>query len=226
VTLDEIKRSIKSGEIKSDTVVIEKGSLTPTSGGLIPYTVFHGWNIASSYECDESWGRSNLELFEYIEKQNFDDKQLEETLASIQTEDHHWNWFKKSVGTTGEDYKWFYLYAEGKPQAACLIYHPKDSALENSNIFYVEFLAVAPWNRSCLVRERKYLGVGSVLLKTALSFSVNNLGLSPGFSLHSLPQASNYYLKLKMVNVENRNKDALLYFELSQLEAKKLLGAT
>jgi len=36
VTLDEIKRSIKSGEIKSDTVVIEKGSLTPTSGGLIP----------------------------------------------------------------------------------------------------------------------------------------------------------------------------------------------
>jgi len=29
-----------------------------------------------------------------------------------------------------------------------------------------------------------------------------------------------------MVNVENRNKDALLYFELSQLEAKKLLGAT
>ena len=224
MTLDDVKQLIKDGRIKSDTAVIDEGALTLTKGGTSPYKVYHGWDIASSLECDERWGRSNLELFEYIEQQNFDDSKLEEVLASVQTEDHHWNWFKKSVGTTGDEYEWFYLYAGSEPQAACLIYHPKDSALGNSNIFYVEFLAVAPWNRSCLVRERKYLGVGSALLKTALSFSVNKLGLSPGFSLHSLPQASGYYSKLKMVNIENRNKDTLLYFELPQLEANKLLG--
>jgi hypothetical protein len=169
-------------------------------------------------------GAQNIELFEHIENQGFDENRLEEVLASIQTGDHHWNWVAKSVNTARDEYEWFYLYADGEPQAACLIYHPKDSALERSNIFYVEFLAVAPWNRSCLVRERKYLGVGSSLLRAALNFSIDKLGLSPGFSLHSLPQASGYYAKLNMVNIEDRNKGPLLYFELPQVEANKFLG--
>ena len=181
MTLDEIKHLIKSGQIQSDTVTIEEGMLSLVSGEENHYKVFHGWNIAASLECDEKWGRSNLELFEHIQQQNFDDDKLAEILNSIQTEDHHWDWFKKSVGTTGDEYEWFYLYADNEPQAACLIYHPKDSALGNSNIFYVEFLAVAPWNRTCLIRKRKYLGVGSILLKTALNFSVNTLGVD----LHS-----------------------------------------
>lgn len=225
VTLDDVKQLIKDGRIESDTAVISEGALTLARGSTSSYKVYHGWNIASSLECDERWVRSNLELFEYIEKQNFDDSKLEEVLASIQTEDHHWSWFEKSVGATGDEHEWFYLYADNEPQAACLIYHPKSSALGSSNIFYVEFLAVAPWNRNCLVRERKYLGAGSALLRAALSFSVNKLGLSPGFSLHSLPQASGYYSKLKMVHIESRNKGALLYFEMPQLEANKLLGA-
>lgn len=226
VNLDDIKDLIKNGQIETKSEIVGEGDLTHISGDVFPYKVCHGWNIASSFECDESWGRSNLELFEYIEGQDFDDNKLADVLDSIQTEDHHWNWFKKSVGTTGDEYEWFYLYAEDLPQAACLIYHPKDSALEDSNIFYVEFLAVAPWNRSCLVRDRAFLGVGSVLLRAALDFSVNKLGLSPGFSLHSLPQASEYYSKLKMVNVAEKNKDSLLYFELPGIEASKLLGVS
>ncbi len=226
MNLDDLKNLIKSGEVKTDSNVIDEGVLiTHASKKEIPCKIYHGWNIASSLECDEKWGRSNLELFEYIREQDFDDNKLTEVFDSIQTEDFHWNWFNKSVGTTGDEYEWFYLYAEGEPQAACLIYHPKGSVLEDSNIFYVEFLAVAPWNRSCLVREREFLGVGSVLLRAALKFSVSKLGLSPGFSLHSLPQASEYYTKLKMVNVAEKDKDSLLYFELPGFEANKLLGA-
>ena len=225
MTSDELKKLIESGEIQSDSKVIKEGTLRNSSGESSSYSIHHGWDIAASLDCDESWARSNLELFGYIEQQNFDNEYLNKVLDSIQTEDHHWNWFKKSLGTTGDDYEWFYLYADSKPQAACLIFHPKNSALCDSNIFYVEFLAVAPWNRSCLVRERDYFCVGSTMLTAALKFAVNQLNLKPGFSLHSLPQASAYYEKLKMVNVENRNKETLLYFELPEDDALRLLGA-
>jgi hypothetical protein len=223
VTLDEIKQLIKTGQVASEAPILEEGLLNHSLGHSTPYSIQHGWNIVSSVECDEVWGSANLELYEYIDQQDFDDDELNRVLDSIQVEDHHWDWFKKSIGCTGDEYEWFYLYADNKPQAACLIYHPKVSAFGNSNIFYVKFLAVAPWNRSCLIREREYLGVGTTLLKTALSFSVNQLGLSPGFSLHSLPQASGYYEKINMINVEGRDEDGLLYFELPNNEANKLL---
>lgn len=225
MTLEELKGLIKSGGIESNTKSIENGFLRNTSRQNIEYSVRHGWDIVSAAECDELWGRSNLELFELIDQQQYDNDKLTEVLASIQTEDHHWSWLSKSMCALSDEYEWFFLYADDKPQGACLIYHPKESALGASKIFYVEFLAVAPWNRSCLIRDRLYQGVGSVLLKSALRFSRDKLGLTLGFSLHSLPQASGYYQKLNMVNVNAMDKDQLLYFELPEHEAKKLVGA-
>lgn len=226
--LEELRRQIASGHIKIDqpaTTIIEEGKLQRSSGDMVTYSIVLGWNIISSMECDKSWGRSNLELFEYIDQQNFSDAKLAEVLGSIQTEDHHWDWFAKSATILSDQYKWFYLYADNKPQGACVIYHPKDSAFGDSQIFYVEFVAVAPWNRKCLVRDRELLGVGSTLLRAALKYSVETLGLTPGFSLHSLPQACAWYKKIKMVNVQDRDKGALLYFEMPHTEAITLLGA-
>ncbi len=226
MTADDIRQLIKTGKLESEAVSIEQGYLEHSSGHTSPYSIEHGWDIASSMECDSCWGKANIELFEHIEKQNLSDAELKKVLDSIQTEDAHWSWFNKSAAYAGDEYEWFYLYAENLPQAACLIYHPKDSAIDDSKIFYVEFLAVAPWNRTCLIREREYMKVGSTLLKASLRYSVEELGLSPGFSLHSLPQASGYYSKLSMVNVAKFDKGSLLYFELPGTEANKLLEAT
>src|SRR5690606_14127690 len=99
------------------------------SGNQADYIIKHGWDIVTAVQCDEIWARSNIQLFQYIEEQNFDDAKLAEVLASIQTEDHHWDWFKKSYQFTGDEYEWFFLFCEAKPQGACLIYHPKVSAL-------------------------------------------------------------------------------------------------
>lgn len=227
MTLEELKRQISTGELKIDcsNKTIITGKLLHKSGNQADYAIKHGWDIVTAVQCDEIWARSNIELFQYIEEQNFDDAELTEVLESIQTEDHHWDWFKKSYQFTGSEYEWFFLFCEDKPQGACLIYHPKNSALCGENIFYVEYLAVAPWNRDCLVRQREYKGVGSTLLKVALNYSVEKLGLIPGFSLHSLPQAKEYYEKLKMVNVKKMDKGPLLYFELPQHEAHSLMGA-
>lgn len=227
MTLDELKRLINNGQLnlQSSNTTIAAGMLSHSSGSEVNYTITHGWDIVAALKCDEDWARSNIELFQYIEQQNFDDEKLAEVLDSIQTEDHHWDWFKKAYYFTGDEHEWFFLFSEGKPQGACLIYHPKKSAICDANIFYVEYLAVAPWNRDCLVRQREFRGVGSILLKVALEYSVKKLGLIPGLSLHSLPQAKEYYEKLKMINIEGMNKGDLLYFELPQAEADKLLGA-
>jgi hypothetical protein len=80
------------------------------------------------------------------------DQELLDIISSISNEDDHWRWFDKAIHLKGEEYDWFHLYADEKPQAVCIIYHPKESALEPGNIFYIEYLAVAPWNRSCLIR--------------------------------------------------------------------------
>lgn len=229
MTLDELKQQISSGQItldRSKITCVEEGNLRNSLGGMVKYTVSHGWDILSSIDCNDSWSRSNLELLTYIEQQKFNDAKLKDVLNSIQTEDFHWDWFLKSYKFRSEEYEWFYLYADEKPQGACVIFHPKDSALGDSKIFYVEFIAVAPWNRDCLIRKRVLYGVGSTLLKAALRFSTDKLGLKPGFSLHSLPQAKSYYEKIKMVNVKERDKDELIYFELPQDQALLLLEAT
>lgn len=205
------------------TTVIGNGTLRSSCGEDKDYTIFTGWNIKSASECQNLWEAHNLELFKFIEEQEFCDEELASTLESIQTEDAHWDWVGKSCRFKGDEYRWFYLYADDKPQGACLIYQPKSSALTKLNIFYVEFLAVAPWNRTCNVRQRDYFEVGSIILKAVLKFATKELGLKPGFSLHSLPQANAYYQKLKMVNIEAKNKGEMLYFELPHTDAEQLL---
>lgn len=226
MTLDDLKEMIEKGELEvgaTEEKIVDQGVIKNNEEQDVEYKICHGWNLIFSFDCDREWGRDSLALLEYIENQSFDEGYLEDVLGSIQLEDHHWNWAIKSMAYRGEQYDWFYMYADGKPQAACLIYHPESSALEKSDIFYVEYLAVAPWNRGCLVRDRLHKGVGSLLIRVVLDYSVNNLGLKPGFCLHSLPQAVNYYKKIKMVNISQKDKPDLLYFEMPSSEAKKIL---
>ena len=194
--------------------VVARGKLDHHTGKKVDYVVVHGWDAQSSMECDLQWKQATVELLTFIANQDFDDKKLAEVLASLSMEDDHWEWFKKALAFRTDEYEWFHLCAEGKPQGACVIYHPKESALNGLNIFYVEFIAVAPWNRKNLLRGRVFKGVGRALLTAALKFAVQRLKLSPGFCLHSLPGARDFYLGLQMVNVAARDKDTLLYFEL------------
>jgi len=211
---------------KNNFVILNDGLLTTSSGEEYKFEVRHGNDLKSSLDCDASWGAYKLELFEYITEQNYEEEYLREVLDSIQLEDHHWDWAKKMYYHSSDNYEWLFLYADKKPQGACLIYHPKNSVLEtNSKIFYVEYIAVAPWNRNSLVKQRFFSGVGSTLLKSAQNLAVNQLGLTPGFSLRSLPQSSEYYRKIKMIPVPSEDDGPLMYFELPLDEATALAEA-
>jgi hypothetical protein len=205
---------------------IEQGELMHVSKVKFPYKIVHGWDLKSSLECDTLWKQGWLALFKQIQKTEPDETKQNEILASISTEDIRWDWFRKAVAFSNDEYEWFHLYADGKPQAACLIYHPEASALEPGDIFYVKFVAVAPWNRTCDLRPREFRGLGEIILRAAQRFAVKELKLRPGFCLHSLPKAERFYTKLKMVKVDGKeDAESLAYFELPQILATKLMEA-
>jgi hypothetical protein len=203
---------------------IEQGELTHVTKKKVPYKIVHGWNLTSSLECDCLWKQGWLALFKQIQQAEPDETKQNKILASISTEDIHWDWFGKAVDYSTDEFEWFHLYADGKPQAACLIYHPEASALEPGDIFYVKFVAVAPWNRDCEIRLREFKGLGKTILRAAQRFAVKELKLRPGFCLHSLPKAEVVYTKLKMVKVDGReDAQSLAYYELPQALATQLM---
>lgn len=213
--------------IKGSLQEIEQGELTHVSKKKVLYRIVHGWDLKSSLECDILWKQGWVSLLQQIQQAEPDKAKQDEMLASISTEDSHWNWFDKAVASNTNEYEWFHLHADGKPQAACLIYHPEASALEPGDIFYVKFVSVAPWNRKCDFRPREFGRLGEIILRAAQRFAVNVLNLRPGFCLHSLPKAESFYAKLKMVKVDGKeDAQRLPYYELPQALATLLMEAS
>lgn len=204
--------------------IIDSGVLCHSDGHNVSYEVGNGWSPDTCADCDEVWGAYTVEFLNFIAHQGFNGDELAKVLRSLQVSDKNWSWLAKAVHYRSEGHEWFYLLAEGKPQGMCVIYHPKESLLSEANIFYVHFLAVAPWNRDCSIRKRQLKGVGTALLRAALRFSVNQLKLSAGFSLHSVPSAVVFYKKLKMINIKEHNDGTLAYFELPAEVATELMG--
>lgn len=218
---------INPGKKKGSLEEIEQGEITHIRHENVPFKIVHGWSLESSFECDTLWKQGWIALLKQIQQAEPDETKQDEIFASISTDDFHWDWFKKAVASSTDEFEWFHLHAEGKPQAACLIYHPEASALEPGDIFYVKFVAVAPWNRDCKVRPADFKGLGKTILRAAQRFAVKKLKLRPGFCLHSLPKAEGFYTKLKLIKVAGKeDKQSLPYYELSQALATELMEAS
>jgi len=224
--LESLRKKIDSGEItfKKNVGIIESGQLVDVKDKSSTYEIAHGWDIVTSVQIDREWGAYYLRLFEIIKSRNYSEKEIEEIFSKIQNEDVHWDWFNKSVAYREDCYNWFYLIADEKPQGACLIYHPKSSLIDSNDIFYIEFVAVAPWNRSNPIIKKKYKGVGTILIKCALKFSIDALGLKPGFSLNALPQAEEYYKRIGMLRFPEKDNGKLIYFEMPRKTCAEMIG--
>lgn len=212
----DIDQLIKLGLITANNeVVISNGDLYNSLKNKAEYRITIGWDIIAAHQCDTEWKKYNFDLADYINA-NYTADKIPEVLENIQVEDHHWEWVAKSLMLKGSEYEWFYLKTNNRIEAACLMYHPKASAVDNANIFYIDFIAVAPWNRKDPMRGKELYNVGSTLLKEVIRYSVNTLGLTYRFSLHSLPQAKKYYNKIGMQHFPCGDKDALEYFEMNE----------
>ncbi|MDD2661400.1 MAG: GNAT family N-acetyltransferase [Methylococcales bacterium] len=213
--IEEFRQKITAGAITvtSRSTAIQQGKLNHNDND-IPYEIKHGWQIHYANDCDIAWTAFYTQLFEHIEQLNLPEDRQMEILNSLSTQDQHWDWYRKACIYKSDEDEWFFLMAEDKPQGVCIINHPKASKLTAGNIFYLEYLAVAPWNRNSLIYNRKFKGIGSILLKCAINYAMQTLKLQPGFSLHSLEQAESWYLKIGMTRLPSEDKPNLKFFEM------------
>ncbi|MBV6325380.1 GNAT family N-acetyltransferase [Duganella violaceipulchra] len=212
-TIEEIRHwlDVASPSI-SEAGIISTGRLAGKAGE-VDYTIHAGWDLVFANLCDRSWGTFNVTLMRHIQSLEAKGIDINPILESAQLEDFHWRWLNKSLHYKGNSYQWFFLVAENYPQAACLIYHPKSSVSGAGDIFYVEYIAAAPWNRENILADRIFKGVGPKLLKCVISYAQEDLKLRPGFSLHSLPKAEQFYERLGMKAFQAYDKEGMKFFE-------------
>lgn len=226
LTQQEIKDLITSGGIAANQDnIVKQGVLKRDDGVDVDYQLHVGWDFVQAYTCDSTWGPFNIKLMDFIQKQNYDAATLAGVFADIQVDDAHWDWFAKSLHFKTAEYVWFFLVADGKPQGACMIYHPKKSVFEEGEIFYIEYVAVAPWNRKNPMQPRVFKGVGSLLIKHAIQHATTVLNLKHGFCLHALKRAASFYAGIGMHPDPKLDKPNLQYFEMPDKAAADFMVA-
>ena len=223
-TREEILAMLDECPVELEDAIAED-SLKRTDGTFIACTVHEGCDPVKIRDCDKRWTSFNEKLLGWVFA-NFDT--MEERAKAIREllsfEDAHWEWLSKMCRYATEQHIWFFIYADNEPQGACIIYHPKKSVLASGDIFYVEFIATAPWNRTNPVDEKRFSRVGSVLLQHATRYAIDVLKLRPGFSLQALPGACPYYSRIGMEPEPTHNESGLAYYEMPEENTLIFIG--
>ncbi|MCB2386350.1 GNAT family N-acetyltransferase [Thalassolituus alkanivorans] len=222
---------------------LESGTIVDApTGNQIDYTVNHVvgvtdiYQLATQLQVDWSiWRAGVFNTFVLPVIQHVDQNDPAAIANATQVyydylgEDEHWNWGEKaSVLAASPEYDWFTLSTpDGRTQAILIAYHPKASEIESGKIFYIDYVAAAPWNRG-IAREpkpqRQFYGLGSIIMKAAARYYIA-AGLKPGFSLHSLPKAEEFYSKIGMTCLgRDTGKQNLQSFEMSQKSCNEFIS--
>jgi hypothetical protein len=87
-------------------------------------------------------------------------------------------------------------------------------------VVYVDYLAVAPWNRKVVQHPQRFKNLGTVMLGAAVATSIST-GLDGRCGLHSLPQSEGFYRRIGMSDLGiDPAYASLRYFEFSAQAAK------
>ena len=207
------------GVIHAGTVINQE------TGADVDFEVVHGQDRKLAALAEIRWQPYFAQQIIDLKNHADNEEQLEELLAELGTEHSHWNWVKKAIVFVDEGYEWFYLKSDNDIEAIAVIYHPKESRIDSESVYYIEYVASAPWNRPSPIHGRKLSGVGSKLIEVISEFAADELNLRPGFCLHSLPQTISYYENIGMTDFgPDAGKENLHFFEMSKEECLAMLG--
>jgi len=204
--------------------VINRGTILKTDGKHVPCSIELGLSKTSILGCNQ-WKDFVTDIILKLVIEGIDIEDNKDLLQNdIMLEDYHWNWLLKASKYTTVEYNWFFLKTSDGIQGVCLTYHPKMSIFQSVNIFYIEYLSSAPWNRDSSLHDRKYKGVATELIKQVQYYFINTHQYQHGFSLHSLFQSQGFYEHIGMINLSEYNKNnGLLFYEMSKENAILLL---
>lgn len=200
--------------------LIWEGVLSDHNGKDITLKLLEGCDIKKCIQMQMQWATHFLTLFDNFSKQN-PNESIGSIIVKCNIEDSHWSWTNKATCLNTNEYLWFSIESDCDFECAMIVYHPKQSKLANDNIFYVDYLAVAPWNRDSAIQSAKLKGLGTLMLRTVGKYINESLSYRHGFSLHSLPKALPYYKKIGMNDFgADANKENLHYLEMEQIAAR------
>ena len=212
----------KNGSLRE----IEQGELTHGSKKKVPYNIIHGWSLESSLECDTLWRHGWLTLLKQIQQAEPDEaRQRRYPRVDL---DRGLSLELVPEGNQLQHRRIRVVSPLCRRQTAGRLSDLPSRGERVGAWRYLlrKFVAVAPWNRKCDFRSREFERLGEIILRAAQRFAVKELKLRPGFCLHSLSKAESFYSKLKMVKMAGKEKDGMLYFELPQALATKLMEAS
>lgn len=178
-------------------------------------------------QCQSEWADARGDLFRtHVEpKLNLlSEQEGVQLLVDHLGEDLQWNWLNKALNTLSADYDWFTLECDSKVQGVLVAYHPKKSLTESGDVFYIDYLATAPWNRDTPSTSALFKGIGTSLVVSVAIYYIKRQSYKPGFLLHSLPAAEGYYRGLGMTDLGiDASKENLRQFEMNQANCLGLL---
>lgn len=189
------------------------------------FRVYKGINPTLALKIQTEWGQANIDLITALQMQATSQEEFLQNVSKCMLQDAHWNWMSKCFACNDNRYEWFYLIIDNQVQAASIIYHPHESKIDKENIFYVDYLAVAPWNRNTPIATRQFESLGTILLSICAKHSNSLYLYRIGFSLHSLPQALGYYIRIGMTDFGiDHSKQSLNYLEMEENNFNTVVG--
>ncbi|WP_392342487.1 GNAT family N-acetyltransferase [uncultured Shewanella sp.] len=205
--------------------IIANGSVAGEDGKDHLYEVKEGIDLLKTMKIQSDWTDAFIKRFSQLIIDNPSTTQAA-LITDNNLQDSHWDWINKAIHLNTSDYIWFSLEIDNHIQAVVVIFHPKKSRIEDRDVYYIDYLAVAPWNRVIGQDQRQFKGLGSLLLKEAGKYIDSHLLYQYGFSLHSLPQAATYYQRIGMVDFgPDPTKDNLHYFEMDSVKSEVFVYA-
>lgn len=154
-----------------------------------------------------------------------DDQAWQEKQGRFGAPDSHWDWSKKNQSMLGSVHRMFALLDGEAVEALMRIDLSKPSRIQTTPftpVVYVDYLAVAPWNRIPIQPQPRFKGFGKLLLGAAVSISIEE-GMKGRCSLHSLQQSEGFYSRAGMEDLGVDAAYGLRYFEFTPDAASKFL---
>lgn len=148
-----------------------------------------------------------------------------EILGRLGIPDKHWNWSRKCAVAPGSNRSVYGLLNDDHVEAAMMLLLGKGSRITASGlpIVYVDYLAIAPWNRTAVQYPERFRKLGTVMLGAAVEVS-RTLGMEGRCGLHSLPSSEGFYRRFGMKDLAiDPNYHNLRYFEFESHAAMSFL---
>lgn len=147
-----------------------------------------------------------------------------ETLGAFGAQDSHWEWRTKCSVVAGTNRHIFALLNANDVEAAMLLLSGKQSRDGAPRpLAYVDYVAVAPWNRKEVQIPQRFRHLGTVMLGAAVVRSIS-MGFDGRCGLHSLPQSEGFYHRIGMSDFGiDAAYLSLRYFEFTSQSARRFI---